>query len=227
VLISAAVSGLFARRRGKRDPVRVFSLFREPRETHLPPGPLARAGLLPVPVAVDRRLDAVGERFLADLRPPRPARLPVTALGVLDLVPSLPQRGQRRLLRLLPGSVVAVQVLLQGPHRPVPGVPASPELAPQARLLLPGVVQREHERLHRPPAGNLEPGHAPIMTAGDDIPRLPDQTPAETSSRIRDDGTRRDHYQALALTSDHYYRNSSNPTSRVAETPRSRPAHRR
>ena len=74
---------------GERDPVPVFSLFREPGEPVPLPGPLARAGLLPVPVAVDRRLDAVGERFLADLRPPRLAGLPVTALGVLGLVPPL------------------------------------------------------------------------------------------------------------------------------------------
>jgi len=144
---------------GEGDPVPVPSLLGEPREPGPPAPAFPSAGGLPVPVAIHRGLDAVGERLLADLRPPRLTGLPVGALGVLGLVPPLAHGGQGRFLRFLAGLPVPVEVVLQGPHGPVPGVPAAAELTAQAGSLPRGAVQRERERLHRPPVRDHEPSH--------------------------------------------------------------------
>jgi hypothetical protein len=48
---------------GEGDPVPVLALFRETRETDAAARACPGTGGLPVPVAVDRGLDAVGERL--------------------------------------------------------------------------------------------------------------------------------------------------------------------
>src|SRR5215831_15492837 len=55
---------------GEGDPVAVAALPFEPGEAHARALTVPGAGLLPVPVGVHRTGDAVGERLLADLRPP-------------------------------------------------------------------------------------------------------------------------------------------------------------
>jgi hypothetical protein len=99
---------------GEGDPVAVAALLREPGEPGGPALACSGARRLTVPVGVHCALDAVGERLLADLRPPHLAGFGVGAFGVLDLVPSLPQAGQRRRLGRGAGLLVPSDVLFEG-----------------------------------------------------------------------------------------------------------------
>jgi hypothetical protein len=50
-------------------------------------------------------------------------------------------------------------ISFQGANRPVEGLTSRTEMPCQRASLILGRVQREPERLHRPPFRNLEPGH--------------------------------------------------------------------
>jgi hypothetical protein len=144
---------------GEGDSVPVAAFLREPREPHPAAMPGSGARGVPVPVAVDRGPDAVGECLLADLGPPHLAGVRVHALSVLDLVPPFPQPGQRRLPGLLAGGEITGDVLPQGAHCPVPRMSAATKLPPDHRRLLRRAIQSELECLHGPALGDLEPSH--------------------------------------------------------------------
>ena len=83
---------------GESYSILVATLLREAGEAYPFPGTLPRPGLLPVPVAVHRSANAISERLLADLGPPRVAGASVDAFGLFGLVPAGTHPEERRLV---------------------------------------------------------------------------------------------------------------------------------